>query len=79
MDSGLQQSQVVREFVDFRRGDVLCRSSVAAKFMLGQVLDPNVLTEIDVVDGVMKRYRKRSWGAYRAGPLIAVLQRDPFG
>lgn len=46
MDRGLQKDQVVREFVDFQRGEVLCRSAVAARFMLGQVLDPNVLTEV---------------------------------
>jgi hypothetical protein len=45
-DRGLQQDPVIREFVDFRQGEVTCRSSIAARFMLGQVLDPNILVDV---------------------------------
>lgn len=71
LDRGLQQDRVVTEFIDFRRGEVNCKSSVAARFMLGNVLDANILTDVlvrlaralDKIFGVNRYYAEilRNW------------------
>lgn len=50
LDLAVQRDQLIAEFVDFRRGEVYYRSSVAARFVLSRVADPNLT--VDVVAGI---------------------------
>jgi hypothetical protein len=46
LDAAFQRNERISEFVDFRRGEVSHRSSVAAQFILGRVADPSVTTDV---------------------------------
>ncbi len=62
LDAAFQHSERVAEFIDFRRGEVTNRSSVAAQFVLNRVANPN-----SIVDAMttMARSLDRLGASYR--------------
>ena len=62
LDVAFQRNERIVEFVDFRRGEVLNRSSVAAQFILGRIADPNVTVDVLVT---MARSLDRYGVSYR--------------
>jgi hypothetical protein len=46
LDAAFQRNERVAEFIDFRRGEVTNRSSVAAQFVLSRIADPNVTVDV---------------------------------
>jgi hypothetical protein len=46
LDAAFQRNERVAEFINFQRGEVINRSSVAAQFVLSRVADPNVTVDV---------------------------------
>jgi hypothetical protein len=62
LDSAFQRNERVAEFVDFQRGEITNRSSVAAQFVLTRIADPNVTVDVLArmarsLDKFVKAYR----------------------
>jgi hypothetical protein len=55
-DTAFQRNERVAEFVDFRSGEVMNRSSVAAQFVLSRIADPNLT--VDVLAGMARSLDK---------------------
>ncbi|MBI2681563.1 MAG: SIR2 family protein [Candidatus Solibacter usitatus] len=56
LNAAFQRNERVAEFVNFRSGDVINRSSVAARFVLSRIADPNIT--VDVLAGMARSLDK---------------------